>query len=139
MPPSACMAPSRCIGRETTACAVASDLAQPGDEIVLHNQGVVKANLVPRRGVGRHGAQPLTSPRLGAPRRPAPLPAVLRAPPEGPLDRESTGRNQDIPDAVSLLRHSHLDGVPRLTDLHLDAYTPSSPPKRVRLGTPDTA
>ena len=33
------------------ARAVASDLAQPGDEIVLDNQGVVKATLVPRRGV----------------------------------------------------------------------------------------
>ena len=33
------------------ACAVASDLARPGDEIVLDNQGVVKATPVPRRGV----------------------------------------------------------------------------------------
>ena len=33
------------------ACAVASDLAQPGDEIILDNQGVVKATPIPRRGV----------------------------------------------------------------------------------------
>ena len=33
------------------ACVVALDLAQPGDEIVLDNQGVIKATLVPRRGV----------------------------------------------------------------------------------------
>ena len=36
---------------ESMACAVALDLAQPGDEIVLDNHGVVKATPVPRRGV----------------------------------------------------------------------------------------
>ena len=39
------------------------------------------------------------------------------------------GRNEDIPAAVSQLRHSHLDGVPYVRDLHLGAYTPSSPPR----------
>ena len=39
------------------------------------------------------------------------------------------GRNEDIPAAVSQLRHSHLDGVPHVRDLHLGAYTPSSPPR----------
>ena len=32
------------------ACAVASKLAQPGDEIILDNQGVVKATPTPRKG-----------------------------------------------------------------------------------------
>ena len=32
------------------ACAVASNLAQPGDEIILNNQGVVKATPTPRKG-----------------------------------------------------------------------------------------
>ena len=32
-------------------CAVASDLAQPGDEIVLDNQGVMKATPVPCKAV----------------------------------------------------------------------------------------
>ena len=36
------------------ACAVASDFAQPGDEIVLDNHGVVKATPVPRKGVVKH-------------------------------------------------------------------------------------
>ena len=40
------------------------------------------------------------------------------------------GRNKDIPDAVSRLRHSLLDGVPHVGDLHLGAYTPCSPPPR---------
>ena len=39
------------------------------------------------------------------------------------------GRNEDIPAAVSQLRHSHLDGVPHVRNLHLGAYTPSSPPR----------
>ena len=39
------------------------------------------------------------------------------------------GRNEDIRDAVSQLRHSHLDGVPHVRDLHLGAYTPCSPPR----------
>ena len=39
------------------------------------------------------------------------------------------GRNEDIPAAVSQLRHSHLDGVPHVRDLHLGAYSPSSPPR----------
>ena len=33
------------------ACAVASQHAQPGDEIILDNQGVVKAIPVPWKGV----------------------------------------------------------------------------------------
>ena len=33
------------------ACAVASHLAQPRDEIIPDNQGVVKATPVPRKGV----------------------------------------------------------------------------------------
>ena len=52
------------------------------------------------------------------------------------------GRNEDIRDAMSQLRHSHLDGVPRVRDLHLGAYTPSSPPKEwglVPVPTPGTA
>ena len=32
-------------------CAVASHLAQPGDEIILDNQGVVKATPVPQKGI----------------------------------------------------------------------------------------
>ena len=59
---------------------------------------------------------------------PAPLPAVLRPAPEGPLEWELAGRNEDIPDAVSKLRHSHLNGVPHVRDLHLGAYTPCPPP-----------
>ena len=52
------------------------------------------------------------------------------------------GRNEDIPDAVSQLRHSHLDGVPHVRDLHLGAYTPSSPPREwglVPVPAPGTA
>ena len=33
------------------ACATASHLAQPGDEIILDNQRAVKATTVPRKGV----------------------------------------------------------------------------------------
>ena len=36
---------------ETIACALASELAREGDEVILHNQGVVKATLTKRRGV----------------------------------------------------------------------------------------
>ena len=72
---------------------------------------------------------PYAPPVLEPPSRHAPLPPVLRTPPEGPLGRETTDRNEYIPSAVSLLRHSHLDGVPRLTDLQLGAYTPP-PPRR---------
>ena len=39
------------------------------------------------------------------------------------------GHNEDIPDAMSRLRHSRLDGVPHVRDLHLGAYTPCSPPR----------
>ena len=52
------------------------------------------------------------------------------------------GRNEDIPAAVSQLRHSHLDGVPHVRDLHLGAYTPSSPPREwglVPVPAPGTA
>ena len=52
------------------------------------------------------------------------------------------GRNEDIPDAVSQLRHSHLDVVPHVRDLHLGAYTPSSPPREwglVPVPAPGTA
>ena len=52
------------------------------------------------------------------------------------------GRNEDIPDAVSQLRHSHLDGVPHVRDLHLGAYTPSPPPREwglVPVPAPGTA
>ena len=52
------------------------------------------------------------------------------------------GRNEDIPDAVSRLRHSHLDGVPHVRDLHLGAYTPCSPPREwglVPMPAPSTA
>ena len=76
------------------------------------------------------------------PSRPAPLPAVLRTSSEGPLEQEPAGRNEDIPDGVSQLCHSHLDGVPRLMDLHLGAYTPSSPPREwglVPMPAPGTA
>ena len=36
---------------ETIACALASELASEGDEIVLHNQGVVKGTTIKRKGV----------------------------------------------------------------------------------------
>ena len=36
---------------ETIACALASELAQEGDEVILDNQGVVKATPTKRRGV----------------------------------------------------------------------------------------
>ena len=52
------------------------------------------------------------------------------------------GRNEDITDGVSQLRHSHLDGVPHVRDLHLGAYTPSSPPREwglVPVPAPGTA
>ena len=39
--------PQQVYRAETMACAVATDVAQPGDEIVLDNQGVVKGTLVP--------------------------------------------------------------------------------------------
>ena len=43
--------PQQVYRAETIACAVASDLAQPRDDIVLDNQGVVKVTPVPRRGI----------------------------------------------------------------------------------------
>ena len=86
----------------------------------------------PPRG---HGPEPLRRPAVKPPSRPAPLPAVLRSASEGPLRQEPAGRNEDIPDAVSQLRHSHLDGVPRLRDLHLGANTPSPPTEGMGLGT----
>ena len=52
------------------------------------------------------------------------------------------GRNDDIPGAASQLRHSHLDGVPHVRDLHLGAYTPCSPPREwglVPMPAPSTA
>ena len=52
------------------------------------------------------------------------------------------GRNEDIPAAVSQLRHSHLDGVPHVRYLHLGAYTPSPPPREwglVPVPAPGTA
>ena len=36
---------------EAMACVVASHLAQPGDEMIPDNQGVVKATPIPRKGV----------------------------------------------------------------------------------------
>ena len=66
--------------------------------------------------------------RPRAPSRPTPLPAVLRTSSEGPIEQEPAERNEDFPNAVSRLRLSHHVGVPRLTDLHLGAYTPSSSP-----------
>ena len=36
---------------QTIGCAVASELASEGDEIILDNQGVVKATPVKRKGV----------------------------------------------------------------------------------------
>ena len=42
--------PQQVYGAETMASAVASDLAQPGDEIVLDNKGVVKAAPVACKG-----------------------------------------------------------------------------------------
>ena len=36
---------------ETIACALASELAQEGDEVILDNQGVVKATPTKQRGV----------------------------------------------------------------------------------------
>ena len=43
--------PQQVYGAETMACAVASNLAQPGDEIIVDKQGVVKATPIPDRGV----------------------------------------------------------------------------------------
>ena len=36
---------------ETIACALASELAKPGDDIILDNQSVVKATPIKRKGV----------------------------------------------------------------------------------------
>ena len=86
---------------------------------------------VPARPPGPHGTQPLRPPpppALEPSGRHAPLPAVLLAPPKGRLDRELAGRNEDITNAVSLHRHSHLDCVSRLTELHLGAYIAQAPP-----------
>ena len=83
-----------------------------------------------------------TLPRPGAPSRPPPLSAVLRSASEGPVAWDMAGRNEDIPDAVSRLRHSRLDGVPHVRDLHLGAYTPCSPPREwglVPMPAPSTA
>ena len=52
------------------------------------------------------------------------------------------GRNEDIPNAVSQLRHSHLDGVPHVRHLHLGAYTTCCPPREwglVRMPAASTA
>ena len=46
--------PQQVYKAETMACALASHLAQPGDEIILDNQGVVKATPTPRKGVFKH-------------------------------------------------------------------------------------
>ena len=43
--------PQQVYRAETIACALASELASPGDEIILDNQGVVKATPVKRKGV----------------------------------------------------------------------------------------
>ena len=65
--------------------------------------------------------------------RSTPVPPVLRTPPKGPLGQEATTRNEDVPGGVSLLRHSHIDGVPKMSDIHLGACTPSSTPRQWRL------
>ena len=43
--------PQQVYHAETIACALASKLAQEGDEVILDNQGVVKATPTKRRGV----------------------------------------------------------------------------------------
>ena len=66
----------------------------------------------------------------------------LRSASARPVARDMAGRNEDIPDAVSQLRHSHHDGVPHVRDLHLGAYTPSPPPREwglVLVPAPGTA
>ena len=43
--------PQQVYRAETIACALSSELASPGDDIILDNQGVVKANPIKRKGV----------------------------------------------------------------------------------------
>ena len=88
-------------------------------------------------------APPPPPPRaMEPPSRPTPVPAVLQTPPEGPLGQEATAHNENIHGEMWLLRHSHLDGVPTLSEVHLGAYTSSSPPREwglVPMPAPDTA
>ena len=64
---------------------------------------------------GCHGTQSLQPPALETSDRPTPIPAVLRKPPKGPLGQEATGRNEEVLGTVSLLRHSHFDGLPKMS------------------------
>ena len=43
--------PQQVYRAETIACALASELAREGDEVIIDNQGVVKATPMKRRGV----------------------------------------------------------------------------------------
>ena len=43
--------PQQVYRAETIACALASELAKPGDDIILDNQSVVKATPIKRKGV----------------------------------------------------------------------------------------
>ena len=68
-----------------------------------------------------------TPPHAGAPQPTHTATSRTLGVTRGTAGTGTSGAHEDIPDAFSRLRPSHLNGVPRLTDLHLGAYTPAPP------------